>query len=437
MENFAAILVAFNFPPINLVASQRALRMARVLLGRYSKVYILRLNPVGLEESFLDYEYGKDILDHPNLECLDVDLMFNQRGLNKKKFLFHRLIGGLITRIFCGPGLDWIPSLRLALNKIPESVPIKVVIATGPPFITFKPILSWALNRSAPVILDYRDLWSKNPIARYTKISRFFVNRFIERQVNRSAALLTTVSNGCRDRILGDNVNLKVRILMNVPDSDYRNYFSVISEEYFSKALTEKNEVIRIVFSGQVYSHCTFAPILAAIVRLPMELRKLINIHYYGSCSKMVIKEFNAYKLSECLFDHGMVSKENSIKGILSADILLSLVHTESVSEDSSVTGLMTTKIFDYFLSGKPVLSIGPPDTDINRFAINIGYHRIGFHSFIAKDTTAITDFLLSVLISKPNQSVTQPLIEMPDFSSHFHQILLEAESIHAISNLN
>ena len=422
----SALLVAHYFPPINVIAAQRTLRIARVLLKRYDTVYVLRLGPEGLNPSVLDFDYGRDVLDHPRLTVLDGRPLLDKRGYSASPSIIHRVVGAVLTRLFCDPGVDWLPAVSRCLSRLPEAANISMVVASGPPFIPLAAVVRWAYRRSIPVVLDYRDLWTKNPVASYPNVARFLVNRLFERRMNRTVSLLTTVSQGCRDMLLRDTPDALIQVLLNVPDATYREYFGLVAKKYCEQASPGKRQHFRIVFTGQVYATCTFAPLLKAMLSLPTDIRERFEVHYYGRCSAMVSREFQQYDLGSYLSDFGMVSKEDSIKAVLGADLLLSLVHTENKSSSPSVSGMMTTKVYDYLLSGNPILSIGPADAEINSFAKSIGYSF--FHSFAANETLAMAGFLNQVVTDVTSSGQDLATLAMPDFSSDFEHILDLAE---------
>ena len=428
-QGTAAVLVAFHFPPLNVVAAQRGLRLARTLLDRYDRVYVVRQDWRQLAPSVLDHEFAKDVLENPRLVCIDSQPLLARRGYSASPSLIHRLVGGVFTRLLCSPGFDWIPALSRALESLSPSIDFKVVVASGPPFVPFAACVRWAARRHIPLILDYRDLWSRNPISRFPWIARLLVNRFLERPINRAATLATTVSHGCKAMIERDATIAPVRVLLNSPDASYRLFVGNIAAAKArsgGKAGRDRFAPFRLVFTGQVYPHCTFAPVIRALLQLPKDILERLEVHYFGGCSAMVRREFDRFGADGFLVDHGMVSKAESIEAILDADLLLSLVHTEEKSSDPSVSGLMTTKIYDYFLSGGPILNIGPFDSEVNRFAGDIGY--TPFHSFVASDTTGLCRFLQGAIDGEGLQSLEPCSLEMTDFSSDFRAILSDTE---------
>ena len=206
----SAVVVAQHFLPLNVVAAQRALRMVRTLLGRFERVYAMYGDTSIADPALLDHDYGSDVLSDSRLVRIAVRPILTRYGYVSATSRIQRLFGGVATRLLCGPGLDWMRPLHRALSDIPQADEIRLVLATGPPFITFRAAIRFAAARRAPAILDYRDLWTSNPHGRYPAVARSLVNQWIERPLNRAAAIVTTVSQGCRTWLVDNGGSARV-----------------------------------------------------------------------------------------------------------------------------------------------------------------------------------------------------------------------------------
>src|SRR5205085_4957034 len=152
----------------------------------------------------------------------------------------------------CGPGIDWIRPLRRGLDAIPQSAEVRIVLATGPPFITFGTAARFGALRRARVILDYRDLWTSNPHAPYPAIAKALVNALIARRVSGAATLITTVSEGCRQSLLANGTHVPVRVLYNSPDRAYLSHYRDVVAQWQHRhveASARARQRVRIVFT--------------------------------------------------------------------------------------------------------------------------------------------------------------------------------------------
>ena len=89
------------------------------------------------------------------------------------------------------------------------------------------------------------------------------------------------------------------------------------------------------------------------------------------------------------------------------------------MNSNPALSGLMTTKIFDYFLSNKPILNISPKGSDIENFSKKINYNL--FYSFNANETNKIKSFLLKQMSG--SQNFPSNIVDIPSFNNRFKQI--------------
>jgi hypothetical protein len=134
---------------------------------------------------------------------------------------------------------------------------------------------------------------------------------------------------------------------------------------------------MRVVFAGQVYGNCTFAPFLKAIAGLPGTLANQMEftlLRRRVACRAERIEQMAALGCSPTT---ARCRKTTRCAGDADADLPLSLIHTDRVRQIRRHRP-WSTKIYDYFLSGNPILNIGPVNADVNRLAAEIG---AGFHA--------------------------------------------------------
>jgi len=155
---------------------------------------------------------------------------------------------------------------------------------------------------------------------------------------------------------------------------------------------------------------------------MPKELHDKVIVHYYGSTSNIVVNDFRKQGMLNYLIDHGFVNKLEAIQAVKKADLLLSLVFDKPLDKQNPVNGIMTTKVFDYFLSGKPIINIGPPMADLNLFAEKIGYTE--FHSFQYFQVLELVEYLSAALNDLTNFRKRNISVEIPDFSDIFGLML-------------
>jgi hypothetical protein len=422
MDKKHLILIAYYFPPYNIIAAQRAAKFAMNLANKGFRVTVLTLDDQFMHADKIDYQFCKEVYVCPNINILKIPLWMGYENPEKAGIL-SRILSGFFSRIFCSNGIFWYPSLKKTLNRLLEEAPVHKIIATGSPYLPF--YLLYKVNRRSGVdyILDYRDLWTGNPRAPYFRWARKLISATLEKKSLQNAKGIITVSDGCADALnVSSGMGIKKAIVVrNLPDKTYKEYFY---KQYID--ISHLQEKILFVLSGTVYSTCTFSSILSALMLMDKALLNRIEFHYCGTSAKMVQDEFDDAGLSHLLVNHGYIKKAEAFEVLKKATVLVSLIDDGKRKYDASVAGLMTTKVFDYFLTSKPILNIGPKGCNIEAFAKEISY--TVFHSFEGKDIMGIRHYIEKVATQSENM-VKHQSVALPDFFSDFQKTFFLFES--------
>lgn len=409
------MFTSYYFPPYNTIAAQRAAKIAKTLLDKNYSLTIFTIDLADIPENKIDLDFNKDLFIYPNLTIIRVPISKFGYEDSSKAFFVKKVYSNLLTKLFCSNGIFWYKNLKKSLFIFFKSNKVNYLFFTGSPFITF--LIAYKLNIKfkCKYILDYRDLWTQNPRTSNFKFSRYLINRLVEKKIINNAKAIITVSNGCAQSLgtLIKNVETKVFICRNLPSTDYLKYFDNIVN---NTLIYNSRNKFRLVIVGTVYKNCTLTPILDALNKIDKKLLddKLL-ILYYGQSGSLLKNEIESFGFKKYYTDYGFVSKNESIRAILSSDLLVSLVDDGKSKLDSSITGLMTTKIFDYFLAKIPIINIAPDNSDINNFALEIKHS--GFYTFNADKIDSISIFLenqirFSHLNSKPSIQEKFPLFD-------------------------
>lgn len=414
----SVILVSYIFPPYNSIAAQRSVKLVGFFLQHFEIVYVLKLAEKDMPEKKIDKQYNNLYSNNPRVKIIDVPLeSFGYEDPHKATFI-GKLISGFLTRILCSNGYFWLSPLRQNIEQLIEAHKISLLFVTGPPFLPFAVAKKIKEKFNIPYIIDYRDLWTTNPRTPAFGISRKIIGNTLEKKILSNAKVVLTVSNGCAKSLANFSTlkQLPIHVIMNIPDKRYSDLFlQAIS-------LPIKNDKLcRLVLTGTVYTNCTFWPIIDIISSMTSSKKNRFIFCYCGPSSAMVKKEFEKYGLAAQLIDRGMLTKDEAIKELNQADVLVSLIDDGKQKFDDTIAGLMTTKIFDYFLSGKKILNIGPKVSDVNIFADDIKY--LDYFSFEASNREGIKSFLLSCLENNINNKMQNKELRMPYFEN-YHETL-------------
>lgn len=203
-------------------------------------------------------------------------------------------------------------------------------------------------------LADYRDMWS---IRHNTDLNdrQKMHEQSIERDVISQADIFTTVSKPVADE-LSQFLQKQVHVVFNGFDVDWdATALHLKKSAKFSENPLGK---IKIVYTGMIYPGWQDpAPLFCAINSLTHAGKIGINdiqVHFFGHRQPGldVIIEKNSAR--DYVTVHGHVDREVALKEQAEADLLLLL---ESGKPEAK--GVLTGKIFEYMISGKPILSLG------------------------------------------------------------------------------
>lgn len=374
-------LIALYFPPINKIGSERALKIARSFLAEGYDVTVFTLALDTVDQTFIDNHDRSLDVQEGSLKIVRVRVDFNtffemKKPLPKIRNFLSRVLVKITHEYIVGDlGFYWYNSLMKAVRTELIYTKPSMIIATGSPYYSFLVPLKLKKEFAIPYTLDFRDLWLDNPQVKPKFLAKMLVKR-IEKEAVVSADFITTVSEGCKNKLF-DRYQKNIIVLYNLPDNQYISYTSSLKENnlQFDKSF------INIYYAGTLYrGERSFKPLLEAILQLDKKEQQIFKFHYYGRNEERAKKDFDEFDLSNLLITYGNVDKQQVLKAMWNSDVLLSLVHSDIVTNDLAIQGIITTKIFDYLITGKYIINIAPQNAEINTLISNTEYPR--FFSF-------------------------------------------------------
>ncbi len=167
------------------------------------------------------------------------------------------------------------------------------------------------------------------------------------RMIRRDADIISAVSQGFLEMMHFDDIG---RVLSNGFDR----------EDIPQVEADRRDDCLRLVYCGQFnmgrrdVADRDLTPAFRALAQLVQEglIRKEdIRLVYAGNEGALMRRYAASCGLEECVEDHGLVSRKESIRLQKSGDVLLlSSVHT------ASQKGILTGKLFEYMMMDKPII---------------------------------------------------------------------------------
>lgn len=348
-------LLAYYFPPDQSVGSIRPENWAKWLGEEYDVTVV---SPrLGDYRGYEDKIYYRVVRPQSILiSCLE--LLNSLRKKNRKRVQVstsarkpkakNKSTGAFIYRLPCLHDLWFFSSYRSLIKINPD-----VVIATHGPYINLVTGFLYVLFHKKTILwVDYRDLWTMNHAATGLPVVRV-LEKLLEKKVLSAAQIVTSVScNLCKE--IANNFEKHAQLVYNAPVSSF-----VPDNRPVARS------VVTICYAGTIY------PVWRDPTGLFMRIRNMVNSNELSAERLQIIfASRNAgnfftlvdeFGVRQFIDYRGAVSREDSLAMQQEADILLLLE-----SNAPEARGVLTGKVFEYLMTDKPILLVGPgPDSEL------------------------------------------------------------------------
>ncbi|MDX5385786.1 MAG: glycosyltransferase [Alteromonadaceae bacterium] len=415
MSNLNILIVAYDWPPRNSIAVHRPYAWAKYWSRSGCNVTVLTSEkcvydePLDLEMPLLD---GVRVIEVPYRASLKGGEGEDKASFKRKVLEFVKKHSGSARKLL-GLSLDirdaWAKKAIPIAVSLNESEKFDVVVSTyGPRACHF---IGGAIKANAPSVFwvaDYRDMWS---IRHNSTLEGWRQRReqSLEKKVVEKSDFIATVSEPLVVQ-LADFLKRDVFLVANGYDVE----FEIVKSRLRSSvhASDNRRKALKIVYTGMIYPGWQDpSPLFEAINELIGEgIISLpeISIDFFGKRQaglQEIVSRLNAENYVKI---HGHVSRQKALEEQASADLLLLM---ESGHESAS--GVLTGKVFEYMVSGKPVISIGSRrDSAIGKLI-----DQTGIGVVCEQDVQAIKKFLLDLMAGDREEHFSPNLEEIKAYN--------------------
>lgn len=339
------LMPVYSFYPLNIGGTFRLVKFAKYLKEYGWEPIVVAPKWTEHNTRFFDSSMvGKDPCRVERIEW--------KRALTRAEFFRSRIMYNLTpwTRNFTD---------NLAINLLEKCRQICTNEKIDAVFASSEPqFIHWIACRlyrefGLPWIADFRDIVDQENLDEPNPL--IYIKKFILRQWSvfkdveyaRSASLITTVSDGLKEK-LQKRFKQPIQIIMNGFDPDD-----------FPAYKSTNNNKFTIVYSGSLYGirkPTVFLHGVDLIVSEFPEIKENIHIAFYGRSSDLIGNYVNDIRNPEIITAGGNLTHERSLEYISKSDALLLISHPSK--------GIVTGKIFEYLASGRKIISV-PGDNDI------------------------------------------------------------------------
>jgi len=199
-----------------------------------------------------------------------------------------------------------------------------------------------------------------------TYVNRLF-SRYTEKKLLQDASLIVTATEGIAEDIseqFGNFLKEKTFILYNGHDEE-----DFLSLPAFS---TDKSKYTLSYF-GALYAKRSLKCLLKALKDLRKEnkLPPNFSLRLYGNYHIETLQEIKQSGIEDLVKIIPQLSHQQAISAMLSSDALLLLINSDSPK------GTLTSKVFEYLRTGKPILALVPQNGEAGKLLKESGQNYI------------------------------------------------------------
>ncbi|MDB4091084.1 hypothetical protein N9528_02025 [Crocinitomicaceae bacterium] len=365
------LIISYFFPPSNFVGGDRTYAWAQHLYESGIYPIIITRNWNENQKDLVDQldsnEYSIEKTDKYEIHRMPYKRSLRDQLSNYKWLSVFQKALTLKELIFSNFFIKSLPYYNFyseAKKMIQADSEIKVIIASGRPFQSF--FIGYRLKKTFPAINwvpDYRDEWA----TRTTNNSKGLISGIINQIEQRSEKKWT--SNADFFISVSDEWVKNISMFIKLNGHVIMNGFE---GKLQSTIKTEKTSTLTFIYIGTLYTYQPIEFFIDSILELPEKTKKTLKVYFIGTSAKdkATPRLKKLTKSNPNLFELiPRISKVNLDFFVLKSDIALTTPY-------KSLKGCIPVKVFDYFVSGTPIL-LAPSDNDIQESFIqetNSGY---------------------------------------------------------------
>lgn len=247
----------------------------------------------------------------------------------------------------------WIkPSVKFLTNYIKENR-VDIIVTTGPPHSMHLIGLKLKEILGVKWLADFRDPWTDIDFFDELKLTHFALKRHVslEKKVIENADLVISVSDSNRQQLMNKG-DAEIQVITNGYDPDDVSDEKIVLDERFT-----------IAHIGTFMANRNPNVLWDVLVELLDEdagFKKVVELVLIGNTDASIINDIELKGLKKYTRILESVSHEEAIKYQKKSQLLLL-----TVNKTGDTKGMVTGKIFEYLVSGRPILAIGPEDGDL------------------------------------------------------------------------
>ena len=402
MELKKILIITYYWPPAGGPGVQRWLKFVKYLpdFGVQPIVYIPE-NPTYpiVDENLVKEVSDKAIILRQNI--FEPYQLASFLSKNKTKKMNSGIIPNQKKQSFLDKTLLWIrgnlfipdarvfwvkPSVAYLEKYIVENN-IETIVTSGPPHSLHLIGLELKQKLDIKWFADFRDPWTTIGYHKSLRLSRFAAKKHkaLEHKVLNTADTIIVTSKTTKSEFQAITTQ-PIAVITNGYDTEEvgkQTLDSKFSLAHIGSFLSERNPLI------------LWKSLVELLNEIP-DFKSHLEVKLIGAVSQEVLETINKYKLDPFLNNLGYVSHKEAVTHQRKSQVLL-LIEIDSDDTRSIIPG----KLFEYMVSGRPIIAIGPQNSDFAEIITNTNTGVFFDYSDKMKLKSVILDFYNQFLEGK------------------------------------
>jgi len=373
------LIITYYWPPAGGIAVHRCLKFAKYLREFGWEPVICTADnpeyPVLDEGNLKDVPKNSTVLKTKIWEPYNIfkfitgkkkeDRIHNVFLEEEKQNFFHKAGIWIRGNIFIPDARKfWIrPSVKFLTKYLKEN-PVDVLFTNGPPQSTHMIACGVKKYFGVPWHADFQDPWTQvdyfpqlmlNPITKR-------IHEAMEQRVFRWADKITICSDTWKRDLESIGANNVGVIVWGYDEDDFRN---------ISVQLSKKFTLSHFGSLGPDRNAKNLWKALSILFKDNPQFENDLEIELVGFIGHAIIDEIKSMGLEKNLRVSGHITRKETIERMHQAQVLLLILNNMQ-----NVNGRLPGKLFEYLASRRPILLIGPEESDASKIVsgVNAGY---------------------------------------------------------------
>ena len=250
------------------------------------------------------------------------------------------------------PRKFWIkPSVKFLTNYLKEN-PVDLIISTGPPHSMHLIALGLKKQFDIPWIADFRDPWTDIDFYDKLRLTNWAdkKHRKLELKVLEKADHVVTVSPNCA-KDLSKIPGKKVEVIHNGFDPEDFKDITISPENTFT--------IAHFGAFNRDRNPAALWKVLGELATKNEMFKEKLQIRLIGQTDDSVIHAIEKNGLKEKLVQTDHLPHKKGLEELAKSQVLLL-----PINDAPNARGILPGKMYEYMALKRPILAIGPPDSD-------------------------------------------------------------------------